>query len=122
VEVAKSPSENLSDANVTQRLRGGIIMLMLGLILAAFFESREVSAWVRLWLFVPFFFAETAFFQAVHKTCGYSAFFGLRMTGKSGEKIADRSERNACLCRGKSQLMHSFAGASFLTALFVWIG
>ena len=27
VEVAKKASENLSDANVTQRLRGGIIML-----------------------------------------------------------------------------------------------
>ena len=76
----------------------------------------------RMWLFVPFFLAMTAFFQAVHKTCGFSAFRGLRMNGKSGERIANPSERDACLCRGRTQLIQSFASAAILTGLFVWIG
>lgn len=122
VEVAKSPFQNLSDANVTRRLRVGIIMLMAGLILAAAFEKLNAAPLTRVWLFLPFFLAENAFFQAIHKTCGFSAMKGVRHTAEGDERIADRAELDACRCRGKTQILHSFCAAAVLTALFIWIG
>ena len=122
MEGAKVLSENLSDQEVTRRLRGGIVMLMLALLLAALLEHWNAPAYSRLWLFVPFFMAENAFFQAIYKTCGFSAMRGVRHTVDGDEKIADRLELAACRCQGKAQLVQSFVGALFLTALFTYIG
>lgn len=122
VEVAQSPFQNLSDTNVTRRLRVGIVMLMVALALAAVFEKLDASPLTRLWLFLPFFLAENAFFQAIHKTCGFSAMKGMRHTAEGDERIADRAELDACRCRGRLQLMHSLCAAAALTALFIWIG
>ncbi len=121
MEGAKILSENLSDQAVTRRLRGGIVMLMLALLLAALLEHWNASVYSRIWLFIPFFLAENAFFQAIHKTCGFSAMKGIRHTVDGDEKIADRLELEACRCQGKTQLVQSFAGALLLTALFTWI-
>ncbi len=97
-------------------------MLMLGLLLAALLEHYSASVYARLWLFVPFFIAEYAFFQAIYKTCGFSAMRGVRHTVDGHEKIADKLELAACRCRGRAQVAQSFVGALVLTALFTYIG
>ena len=122
MELAKTGDENLSDAEITRRLRVGIVMLMVALALAAIFERFGVSTWNRLWLFAPFFLAENAFFQAVHKTCGFSALRGIRHSEDGDERIADPKVRQACQCRGKAQILHSVLSAAALTGLFIWIG
>jgi len=122
VELAKLPAENLSEEEVTRRLRFGIVMLMIALMLVAVLEKTGASPYMRLTLFVPFFFAENAFFQAVHKTCGFSAMRGFRHTTDGDERIANPAELDACRCRGKTQIFHTFCAAAALTALFVWVG
>lgn len=122
VELAKGLAENLSEGVVTRRLRGGIIMLMVALGLAAAFEVMDAGPITRLWLFVPFFLAENVFFQAVHKTCGFSALRGLRHTADGDERIVDPKEREAVMKRGWAQLAQTGLAATLITALFVWIG
>ena len=122
MELAKGLAENLTEEEVTRRLRGGIVMLIVALFCAALLEHYNASAYSRLWLFIPFFLAENAFFQAIHKTCGFSAMRGIRHTDDGDEKIADRRELEACRCQGKTQIVQSVAGAAILTGLFTWIG
>lgn len=122
MEVAKGLSENLSDQEITRRLRGGIVMLMVALLAAALLEHVNAPTYSRIALFVPFFLAENAFFQAIYKTCGFSAMKGIRHTVDGDEKIADPLELEACRCQGKAQIVHSLAGATILTSLFTWIG
>jgi len=121
VEGTKELSQNLSDFNVTRRLRAGIVMLTVALVLAAVFEKTGASPYMRLWLFVPFFFAENAFFQAIHKTCGFSASAGMRHTKDGDERIADPRELTACRASGKKQVVQTLLSAAALTGLFVWI-
>lgn len=122
MELATEQSTNLSQANVTRRLRIGVGFLMLALLLAAMFEKLDLPVAHRLWLFVPFFLAQNAFFQAIYKTCGFSALRGVRMTPHGPERVADAQRRKAALRQGKKQLIYSCIGAAALTALFVWVG
>ena len=73
MEFIADEARNLSDHNVTRRLRWGIILLLTALVLAAAFERLGLPRSSRVWLFVPFFLSGNAFFQAIFKTCGFSA-------------------------------------------------
>lgn len=121
MELAADTGRNLTDEDATRRLRGGIVMLAVALMGAAILEKTGASPYLRLALFVPFFFAEYSFFQAIYRTCGFQALKGMRSTPEGPEPIADPQARNACRCAGKAQIVHSFLAASALTALFVFL-
>ncbi len=122
MEFIADEARNLSDHNVTRRLRWGIILLLTALVLAAAFERLGLPRSSRVWLFVPFFLSGNAFFQAIFKTCGFSAIQGTRHTMHGVEKVADCETRRKALARGKRQLALSFAGSFVLTLMFVLIG
>ncbi len=122
MEWANAKGQNLTEGEVQRRLRGGIVFLVVGLVLAVLLEQVAASPLTRLMLFVPFYFAGNAFFVAVHRTCGLSAYRGVRTTMEGIEPIADPEERHRCLCLGKRQLFQSFVGSAIVTALFVVIG
>jgi hypothetical protein len=122
VNYTQDGARNLTEQHVVRRLRGGIVFLMIGLLLAAAFEHFGVPPLRRTWLFVPFFLAGYAFFQAVFKTCGFSALRGRRHTTEGLEIVADKELRARALHTGKKQLLFSLLGAAALTALFVLIG
>ena len=123
MERSRAKGQNLTEAEVQRRLRGGIVFLFLALLAAVLLEHSSASWFLRLSLFVPFYFAGDAFFAAVHRTCGVAALRGMRATGEgSVERIADPNEREQCLCVGKRQIVHTVIGSALMTAAFVFIG
>lgn len=113
---------NLTDENVSRRLRVGIGSLALALGLAVVFERVGVPAAWRGTLFLPFFVSTTFFFQGALQTCGYSALAGHRHTRCGVEKIADPDVLRDVRARGLKQLLFSVVSALVLTALFVVTG
>lgn len=122
VERAKVKGQNLSEDEVQRRLRGGVLFLLMALACAIVLEKTGAPWTARAFLFFPFYLATHAFFVAVHRSCGLSAFRGQRATCEGLERIADPKERQECLCLGKRQLMQSLVSAAAVTALFVFIG
>ena len=96
--------------------------MALALLLAAFFESWNAPPAHWAWLFVPFFLAGNAFFQAIFKTCGFSALRGRRHTPEGTEVVADKELRKRAWEAGKKQLLFSLVGALLLTGLFMLVG
>jgi hypothetical protein len=121
VEAATQGSANLSDANVARRLRAGIVLLALALAVAAVLEARSASHLSRLALFPLLFVAANAFFQAIYRTCGFSAWRGFRHTVEGEERIADPHALRLSRARGRKQLIHALLSALALTGLLVWL-
>ncbi len=110
---------NLTDENVSRRLRVGILSLALALGLAVTLQRLGASTAWRAALFLPFFVSTTFFFQGAFQTCGYSALAGQRHTRCGVEKIADPDVLREVRARGLKQLFYSILSALGLTTLFV---
>jgi hypothetical protein len=59
---------NLSPAAATKRLRGGVIMLTVGLAMAVALVKLETHPAARALLFVPFLLAANGFYQGLYRT------------------------------------------------------
>jgi hypothetical protein len=114
-------TSNLTDANVTRRLRLGIATLAIGLICAEALKAANAGPVLRLLLFIPFFISANAFVQAMYMNCGYSALAGRRHTAHGTERIADKGELRSVRVLGLWQIALAFVCASALTATFVFV-
>ena len=61
-------SGNLSPVAASKRLRGGVIMLAVGLALAVVLVKAQLHVGYRALLFVPFLFAANGFYQGLYRT------------------------------------------------------
>ena len=61
-------SGNLSPVVASHRLRGGVIMLAVGLTLAVILAKAQVHLGYRAFLFVPFLLAANGFYQGLYRT------------------------------------------------------
>jgi hypothetical protein len=59
---------NLSPVAASNRLRGGVIMLTLGLVMGIIFAKTEIHLGYRALLFLPFFLAANGFYQGLYRT------------------------------------------------------
>lgn len=59
---------NITRGGERRRFWGGIIALILGVAVGAFFYAQEMGRWWRLALFIPFAYAAFGMLQAREKT------------------------------------------------------
>jgi len=59
---------NLSPGAASKRLRGGVVMLAVGLAMAVVFVKAEIHVAYRALLFLPFLLAANGFYQGLYRT------------------------------------------------------
>jgi hypothetical protein len=120
MEIA-SREGNLSADTQTPRLKGGVVGLGIGLVMAAVMLEQGVSVPLRLLLFVPFFVSSVLLFQGLFNTCPGLAARGMRDVGDGPEAIANKEQRCAVKSLAARVMLLSVAVAVLATALFAFM-
>lgn len=109
---------NIGPNERQKRFVMGIGMLIFSLLLVFLMQRLGVNQGMRLFLFVPVFFAMLGLIQAREKTCALLAERGLRNMDRGENSIGD--DKVACLLRARGRLIlfKSALGAAILTATF----
>ena len=68
MEAWAKPVGNLSPRAASQRVRNGVIMLTIALVVAVLLVKTEVHVAWRALLGLPFFLAANGFYQGLYKT------------------------------------------------------
>ncbi len=83
---------NISPAERRKRLRMGVVMITMSLVILAALVTTGASRWWRLPLLLLFAAAATGYFQWRDKTCVALARVNARKTGSTEEPIEDAAE------------------------------
>ena len=68
MEVWAQPTGNLSTRAASRRVRNGVIMLTIALVVAVVLAKTHVPVAYRALLGLPFFLAANGFYQGLYKT------------------------------------------------------
>lgn len=103
---------NLRAGGQNARLRMGIIMLTVALLLSVVLVRADVSKAWRALLFVPFFMASMGAWQGLYRTCPMMVRHGRRETEDGEVRVADPEQ-----VRGARKLAFRVLLGSVCTAL-----
>ena len=122
MERTVSAGRNLSEEEVTRRLRVGVLALGITLASAMLVSLLGAPVWARIALFIPTFIAGSIFFQTIYTNCPFTALRGVRHApcGRS-EPIADPEQLKAARRIGRQQLFYTVLSALSLTGLFFFL-
>ena len=122
MERAAVKSQNLSEEEVTRRLRVGVVALAGTLGSAFLVQALGSPIWARLALFLPLFIACSICFQTIYTNCPFSALRGVRHAPcGASEPIADPEQLRAARLVGRKQLYWTVLTSIGLTALFFFM-
>ncbi len=108
---------NLGPKEIRKRRLFGYLCLNVGLILAIVFVWQDVADWVRLLVFIPFFFGYLGILQAIQKTCVVLAFAGQQNQDQGAEAVVDEAIKRKLKVRSYWILILCFLLASICAYL-----
>jgi hypothetical protein len=85
--------QNLGPKEIRKRRLLGYLALNIGLIMAIIFIWQDVSDYLRVLLFIPFFVGYLGILQAIQKTCVVLALKGQQNQDQGNEPVVENALR-----------------------------
>lgn len=85
--------QNLGPREIRKRRLLGYLSFNIGLVMALLFIWQNVSDFLRMLVFIPFFFGYLGILQSLQKTCVFLAFQGKQNNDQGNEAVTDQALR-----------------------------